>query len=191
MKAHQLKSFGNFKFFSRIRHLAVRKDNSLFLGKMKYNPLPAQLGIPTEHTKKMIERQGKPAAVFPRIQINIRVHKDGKQHEQRPEEERIHKKFAHIRNMGEFSEIMKFNRTLVGLQNEMQSDKMHLRNFKKKLNRSSQCPYRQALSGNQESHSRFLLPQFHPSALPAQNLQTPHAIHRGHKDMYRDHPPRV
>lgn len=132
MKAHQLKAFGDFKFFARIRHLAVRKDNSLFLGKMKYNPLPARLGIPTEHTKKMIERQRKPAAVFPRIQINIRVHKDGKQHEQRPEKERIYKKFAHIRNMGEFSEIMKFNRTLVGLQNEMQPDKMHLRNFKKK-----------------------------------------------------------
>lgn len=23
------------------------------------------------------------------------------------------------------------------------------------------------------------------------NLQTPHAIHREHKDMYRDHPPRA
>lgn len=114
MKAHQLKSLCDLKFLTRIRHLAVRQDDRFFLGKMKDNPLLPQLRITAEQPQEMIERQRKPAAVLPRVQIDIRIHKDGEQHEQRPEKERIHKKFAHIRNMGEFSEIMKCNCSRAG-----------------------------------------------------------------------------
>lgn len=112
MKAAELKPLCHFKFFPRIRHLRIRKNDRLFLGEMKDGALAAHFGIAADQPQLVIERDGKPAAVLFCVEIDVRIHKDGKEEQKRPEKERIYKKFAHNRNMGEFPKTMKFQSIL-------------------------------------------------------------------------------
>ena len=47
------------------------------------------------------ERDAEPGTVFRDVRIGVYIQKYRKQKERRAHEERIYKKFAHIRNMGE------------------------------------------------------------------------------------------
>lgn len=108
-----LKSACQFKFFARIRHFSVRQDERLLLCQVKDDAFRLQLRISSEQTQAVIERNGKPAAVFLCVKIEIHVGNDRKQQKNHSGEERIHKKFAHTLNMDEFTKSMKFQSILM------------------------------------------------------------------------------
>lgn len=108
MKPAQLKSLRHLELFPGGRQFGIGKNNCLFLCQMKDKPFPAQFRISAEQPQPVIERDRKPAAIFVRVEIDIGVDTDRKQKQQRSQKERIYKKFAHNRNMGEFPKTMKF-----------------------------------------------------------------------------------
>ena len=64
-------------------------------------PLFAETEISAEQFQVFIQPEGEPAFIFSHIRIDIRVDKYGKQESRDRKQERINKKFAHIRNMSE------------------------------------------------------------------------------------------
>ena len=108
MKAPWLKSLRDLKLLARRRHLRKRQNERLFLGKMKDDSLPPELCVSLQKAQPMIERERKPALIRCDVQIEVGIDEYRKEGKQRSEEERIHKKFAHIRNMSEFAKNIKF-----------------------------------------------------------------------------------
>ena len=105
VQPHELDPLCDPELLPRARKLRIRKDDRFLLREMKGDPLAAQLGISPEQPQAE-NGDAEPRPVFRRVEVNFRARPDGKEQQKRSEKERIHKKFAHIRNMGEFSLIM-------------------------------------------------------------------------------------
>ncbi len=69
MKPYGLKPLGDFKFLFRVRHFSIRKDDGLFFREVEYKAFAAHFRIPPEQTQTMIERYGKPSAVFVGVEV--------------------------------------------------------------------------------------------------------------------------
>ena len=106
MKPPELKPLCDLELFSRRGKLGIRKENGFLLGEMKNEPLSADLRVSSEQFDLMEERDTEPRAVSRNVRIRVDIKKNGNQKKQCAHKERIYKKFAHIRNMGECVKIM-------------------------------------------------------------------------------------
>ena len=101
VKAVELEALGDLEFFPHGRDLPERQDDRLFLGDMKDDPLFFDLQIAAEHFQVFEQAEREPAFILRGVDIGVETDEDREEKQERPEKERINKKFAHTVNMSE------------------------------------------------------------------------------------------
>ena len=69
----ELESLCDLEFLPHGRHLLVGKDDCLFFGDVKDEPLLFNLQIPAEYLKKLKQAECEPTFIFPHVDIGIEV----------------------------------------------------------------------------------------------------------------------
>ena len=101
VKAGELEALCDLELLSHGRDLPIGQDDRFFLCEMKDDPLFFELQIAAKDFEVFEQAERKVAFILRNVGVGVEIDEDREQEEQRPEKERINKKFAHTDNMSE------------------------------------------------------------------------------------------
>ncbi len=78
MKTVELKAFRNLKLLPHRRKLLIRKNDCLFFGDMKDDPLFFYLSIAAEYLEILEQTQREPAFILRYVDVDVEVDKNRK-----------------------------------------------------------------------------------------------------------------
>ncbi len=101
VKTVELEALCHFESLAHGRHLFIGKNDCLFLGEMKDDPLLFDLQIAAEYFQEFEQAEREPTFIVPHVHISVEVDENRKEKQQCSDKCGINKKFAHTESMCE------------------------------------------------------------------------------------------